>query len=69
PGEILASMGNYVFDADALVDAVLRDGQIETSNHDMGGDIVPDFVNRGDAGVYDLKRNEVPGSNERDRYY
>jgi len=69
PGEILASMGNYVFDADALVDAVLRDGQIETSNHDMGGDIVPDFVSRGDAGVYDLKRNEVPGSNERDRYY
>ncbi len=69
PGEILASMGNYVFDADALVDAVLRDGQIETSNHDMGGDIVPDFVNRGDAGVYDLQRNGVPGSNERDRYY
>ncbi|MGN8048671.1 glucose-1-phosphate adenylyltransferase [Curtobacterium sp. 22159] len=69
PGEILASMGNYVFDADALVDAVLRDGQIETSNHDMGGDIVPDFVSRGDAGVYDLQRNDVPGSNERDRYY
>jgi glucose-1-phosphate adenylyltransferase len=69
PGEILASMGNYVFNADALVDAVLRDGQIETSNHDMGGDIVPDFVNRGDAGVYDLQRNDVPGSNERDRYY
>ncbi|GGK88553.1 glucose-1-phosphate adenylyltransferase [Curtobacterium luteum] len=69
PGEILASMGNYVFDADALVDAVLRDGQIETSNHDMGGDIVPDFVARGDAGVYDLQRNDVPGSNERDRYY
>ncbi|MFJ3382850.1 MULTISPECIES: glucose-1-phosphate adenylyltransferase [unclassified Curtobacterium] len=69
PGEILASMGNYVFDADALVDAVLRDGQVETSNHDMGGDIVPDFVNRGDAGVYDLQRNEVPGSNDRDKYY
>jgi glucose-1-phosphate adenylyltransferase len=69
PDEVLASMGNYVFDADALVDAVLRDGQIETSNHDMGGDIVPDFVNRGLAGVYDLQRNEVPGSSERDKYY
>ena len=69
PGEILASMGNYVFNADALVDAVLRDGQIETSDHDMGGDIVPDFVSRGDAGVYDLQRNEVPGSNDRDKYY
>ncbi|MBO9040166.1 MULTISPECIES: glucose-1-phosphate adenylyltransferase [Curtobacterium] len=69
PGEILASMGNYVFNADALVDAVLRDGQHETSAHDMGGDIVPDFVNRGDAGVYDLQRNEVPGSTDRDKYY
>lgn len=69
PHEVLASMGNYVFNADALIDAVLRDGQVESSNHDMGGDIIPDFVNRGDAGVYDLNRNEVPGSTDRDKYY
>ena len=35
----------------------------------MGGDIVPDFVARGDAGVYDLNRNDVPGATERDRFY
>ncbi|MCU1523540.1 MAG: glgC [Microbacteriaceae bacterium] len=69
PGEVLASMGNYVFDADILIDAVLRDGELTTSNHDMGGDIVPDFVSRGDAAVYDLNRNEVPGATDRDRYY
>jgi len=69
PDEILASMGNYVFDADVLIDAVLRDGEKPDSNHDMGGDIVPDFVSRGDAAVYDLNRNEVPGATERDRYY
>jgi glucose-1-phosphate adenylyltransferase len=69
PGEILASMGNYVFDADQLVDAVLRDGERADSNHDMGGDIIPDFVARGEAGVYDLIRNEVPGATDRDRYY
>ena len=69
PGEVLASMGNYVFDADILIDAVLRDGELSTSNHDMGGDIVPDFVARGDAAVYDLNRNEVPGATDRDRYY
>jgi len=69
PDEILASMGNYVFDADVLIDAVLRDGEKPDSDHDMGGDIVPDFVSRGDAAVYDLNRNEVPGSTERDRYY
>ncbi|MDM4763139.1 glucose-1-phosphate adenylyltransferase [Galbitalea sp. SE-J8] len=69
PDEVLASMGNYVFDADVLIDAVIRDGERSDSNHDMGGDIVPDFVSRGGAGVYDLNRNEVPGSTERDKFY
>lgn len=69
PEEVLASMGNYVFDADVLMDAVIRDGERSDSNHDMGGDIIPDFVSRGEAGVYDLNRNEVPGSTERDRFY
>jgi glucose-1-phosphate adenylyltransferase len=69
PTEVLASMGNYIFDADVLIDAVQRDGERSDSNHDMGGDIVPDFVSRGLAGVYDLNLNEVPGSTERDRFY
>lgn len=69
PGEVLASMGNYVFDADTLIDAVLRDGERADSNHDMGGDVVPDFVSRGEAAVYDLKNNAVPGSTDRDRFY
>jgi len=69
PDEVLASMGNYIFDADILMEAVLRDGERSDSNHDMGGDIVPDFVSRGAAGVYDLNRNTVPGSTDRDRFY
>ncbi|HEV7955871.1 MAG TPA: glucose-1-phosphate adenylyltransferase [Marisediminicola sp.] len=69
PEEVLASMGNYVFDADILMDAVIRDGEMPGSNHDMGGDIVPWFVKRGEAAVYDLNRNEVPGATSRDRYY
>ncbi|MFM9878469.1 MAG: glucose-1-phosphate adenylyltransferase [Rhodoglobus sp.] len=69
PGEVLASMGNYVFDAEVLIDAVIRDGERSDSNHDMGGDIVPDFVSRGLAGAYDLNRNQVPGSTDRDRFY
>jgi glucose-1-phosphate adenylyltransferase len=69
PGEVLASMGNYVFDAQALIDGVQRDGERPDSNHDMGGDIIPDFVSRGEAGVYDFQRNDVPGSTDRDRYY
>ena len=69
PGEVLASMGNYIFNADVLINAVLSDGERTDSTHDMGGDIVTDFVARGDAGVYDLNRNIVPGSTDRDRYY
>ncbi|PSL39546.1 glucose-1-phosphate adenylyltransferase [Labedella gwakjiensis] len=69
PHEVFASMGNYVFDADALIEAVTVDGESTTSNHDMGGDIVPYFVNKGEAGVYDFKRNDVPGSTDRDRAY
>jgi len=69
PDEVLASMGNYIFDADVLMDAVIRDGQVPDSNHDMGGDIVPWFVSKNDAAVYDLNRNEVPGATDRDRYY
>ena len=69
PEEILASMGNYVANADALVEAVTRDSQNPTSKHDMGGDIVPYFVERGTAGVYDFIDNDVAGSTDRDRDY
>jgi glucose-1-phosphate adenylyltransferase len=69
PDEVLASMGNYVFDAKALVDAVTQDYELEGSKHDMGGDIVPYFVERGEAAVYDFKDNDVPGATERDRGY
>lgn len=69
PREILASMGNYVFDADALIDAVTDDAVMSGSAHDMGGDIVPAFVGRGEAGVYDFRDNDVPGSTDRDRGY
>ncbi|GCD21092.1 glucose-1-phosphate adenylyltransferase [Cellulomonas algicola] len=69
PLEILASMGNYVANTDALVRAVTEDAENPTSRHDMGGDIVPAFVARGTAAVYDFIRNDVPGSTPRDRDY
>jgi glucose-1-phosphate adenylyltransferase len=69
PEEVLVSMGNYVFDADALIEVVTRDAEDEESRHDMGGDIVPAFVSRGEAAVYDFRDNDVPGSTERDRDY
>lgn len=69
PNEVLVSMGNYVFDTDALIAAVEADGESASSGHDMGGDIIPYFVERGEAGYYDMKQNDVPGSSPRDRSY
>ena len=69
PDEVLASMGIYVFDASVLIDAVTRDADREGSHRDMGGDIVPDFVSKGEAYAYDVKDNPIPGSTARDHGY
>ena len=69
PNEVLASMGNYVFTASSLIEAIEQDALREDSNHDMGGDIVPYMVEKDDAGVYDFTFNEIPGSTERDHSY
>ncbi|HTF10013.1 MAG TPA: glucose-1-phosphate adenylyltransferase [Asanoa sp.] len=69
PDQIFASMGNYVFRTDALIDAVTRDAQNPSSKHDMGGNIIPMLVEKQSANVYDFADNVVPGSTERDRGY
>ena len=69
PDEIFASMGNYVFTTSALLDALHTDAVDPTSKHDMGGNIIPMLVARGEANVYDFADNDVPGSTDRDRGY
>jgi glucose-1-phosphate adenylyltransferase len=69
PTMTYASMGNYVFSTQALIDALLADEADDTSDHDMGGDIIPYFVDKGQAHVYDFMANEVPGATDRDRGY
>ena len=69
PGMALASMGNYVFNAAALRAVVTADAQDESSDHDIGGDLIPRMVAAGVAGVYDFTRNVVPGETDRDRHY
>src|SRR5215213_6438174 len=69
PDQVFASMGNYVFTTGALVDAVTADAADEASNHDVGGNLIPMLVERGEAAVYDFAANEVPGATDRDRGY
>ena len=69
PDVTYASMGNYVFTTKDLIEALKADEVNPDSTHDMGGDIIPYFVAKNQAHVYDFSNNQVPGSTERDRGY
>ena len=69
PDSSFASMGNYIFTAKDLIESLAEDAELADSRHDMGGDIVPSFVSRGEAQVYDFTGNNVPGSTDRDKAY
>ncbi|MCW2544170.1 MAG: Glucose-phosphate adenylyltransferase [Frankiales bacterium] len=69
PDTVYASMGNYVFTTEALLEAVKLDAGDEGSVHDMGGNIIPMMVEKRGASVYDFSENVVPGSTDRDRGY
>jgi glucose-1-phosphate adenylyltransferase len=69
PDETFASMGNYVFSTEVLLDALRADARDENSVHDMGGSIIPMLVREGVARVYDFADNDVPGSTDRDQGY
>ncbi|SDF22707.1 glucose-1-phosphate adenylyltransferase [Blastococcus aurantiacus] len=69
PEESFASMGNYVFTTDALLEALRTDAADESSAHDMGGSIMPMLAAAGEAWVYDFSTNVVPGATERDHGY
>jgi glucose-1-phosphate adenylyltransferase len=44
PGYCLASMGNYVFNADFLFDQLRRDSSDQSSEHDFGKNIIPGII-------------------------
>ena len=54
PDEVLASMGNYIFSTEMLMDLASDDARNDRSKHDIGGDLIPALVDRGEASVYDL---------------
>jgi glucose-1-phosphate adenylyltransferase len=69
PDETFASMGNYIFNTETLIEALRVDAGDEGSVHDMGGNLIPMLVKEGSAKVYDFADNDVPGSTDRDRGY
>ena len=69
PTMAYVSMGNYLFDRDVLVDTVNTDAADESSNHDLGGNIIPSLVKDGLAYVHDFASFDVPGTHARERGY
>jgi glucose-1-phosphate adenylyltransferase len=69
PDLAYASMGNYVFSTDVLVEALRQDAADDGSRHDMGGDILPMLVKQGCAQAYNFLDNDVPGAEPRDTGY
>ena len=69
PQETFASMGNYVFSTDVLIEALRKDAADRESRHDMGGSIMPMLVSERCAQVYDFMANDVPGASARDVGY
>jgi glucose-1-phosphate adenylyltransferase len=69
PDHAFASMGNYVFTASTLAEAVSVDAEDEDSEHDVGGDIIPMLVDQGLAHVHDFTGNRVPGESDDDHGY
>ncbi|CCQ73250.1 glucose-1-phosphate adenylyltransferase [Magnetospira sp. QH-2] len=64
PDHIYASMGNYVFSADALMKALREDTENPDSSHDFGHDVLPKLLKDDGVYAYDFSRNTIPGEPE-----
>jgi len=60
PDMVLASMGNYIFDARVMID-VLQRNSLRDSAHDFGKEIIPDMYPRSKVYAYDFAKNRIPG--------
>ncbi len=69
PTRCLASMGNYLFNTEALVQEIVRDAGNLESAHDFGKSIVTSMYGRRPVYVYDFGQNRVPGQTEKERGY
>jgi glucose-1-phosphate adenylyltransferase len=64
----LASMGNYVFETQTLIEVVTPSGK-DQQRTDIGGHVIPALTAAGVSRLYDFSRNDVPGQSEHERGY
>jgi len=66
PNLCLASMGNYVFDTEFLIEQLERDNQNPNSDHDFGKDIIPSIIDNYKVCAFDFKESAKNHSYWRD---
>lgn len=60
PSRAYVSMGNYIFDRNALLDALAKAQR--KKQHDFGAHVIPDLVDTGKVYAYDFATNIIPGT-------
>ena len=70
PNMCLASMGNYIFTKDILLNALEEDAMIKESNHDFGKNVIPMLLKQGKrVFIYNFNDNTFPGITEEEKGY
>jgi glucose-1-phosphate adenylyltransferase len=69
PQRVFASMGNYLFNTQTLIDVLCTDAETHGSRHDFGHDILPSLVGRLPMHAYEFKANAIPGERGNDVAY
>ncbi len=65
----LASMGNYIFEADHLLNMLKSDHGSKDSSHDFGKDIIPSLVETKRLYAYNFYDNIIPGQTVQTKPY
>ena len=70
PKMSLASMGNYIFNKNVLVDSLFKDACKEKTNHDFGKNVIPSLLSEGKRiFVYNFNENYFTGMSESEKGY
>jgi len=70
PSMCLASMGNYIFEPDKLVEELIKDASDDKSSHDFGKNIIPNMLKNGSrVYIYNFNSNEFAGIMPAERGY
>lgn len=70
PKMCLASMGNYIFDKEVLLDSLFEDADNGISSHDFGKNVIPNLLKDGKKiYIYNFNENHFPGMTDSEKGY